>query len=292
MTTAHDDSTAVGFIGLGQIGRPMAARLAGWPAGLWVHDVDPSATAALEQAGAKVAGRPREVAEHAGHVSVMVRDDAQVHDVLTGVDGVLAGARAGCVIAVHSTIHPDTAREVAELAAARGVRVLDAPVSGGAVGAQQGRLAILVGGDPDAYEASREVLDRMGELVVHVGPVGAGTAAKLARNLLHFVAFTAATEASRLAEAAGIDLVALGKVVRHTDAITGGPGAIMWRDTTAPIATDDNWFAILEHVRQLGEKDLALAAELGDRLGVDTPLADLALRRLAPGLGLCAPETP
>jgi len=283
--------SGLGFIGLGQIGRPMAARLTDWPAGLWVHDVDPSATEPLEQAGAKVAGTPREVAEQSGHVSVMVRDDAQVRDVLTGADGVLAGARPGCVIAIHSTIHPDTAREVADLAAPHDARVLDAPVSGGAVGAQQGRLAILVGGDADAYEDSREVLERMGELVVHVGPIGAGTAAKLARNLLHFVAFTAATEASRLAEAAGIDLVALGKVVRHTDAITGGPGAIMWRDTTSPVAAEDGWFAILEHVRQLGEKDLALAIELGDRLDVDTPLADLALARLAPGLGLTASET-
>lgn len=283
--------TGVGFIGLGQIGRPMATRLTDWPAGLWVHDVDPSATEPLEQAGAKVAGTPREVAEQSRHVSVMVRDDAQVREVLTGADGLFAGARPGCVVAIHSTIHPDTAREVADLAAAHDVRVLDAPVSGGAVGAQQGRLAILVGGDVDAFEASCEVLERMGEIVVHVGPIGAGTAAKLARNLLHFVAFTAATEASRLAEAAGIDLVALGKVVRHTDAITGGPGAIMWRDTTAPVAADDNWFAILEHVRQLGEKDLALAIELGDRLDVDTPLADLALPRLAPGLGLTGPES-
>ena len=281
---------AVGFIGLGQIGRPMAVRLTGWPAGLWVHDVDPSATEPLEQAGAKVAGTPRELAEQAGHVSVMVRDDAQVRGVLIGDDGLLAGARPGCVIAIHSTIHPDTAREVADLADPHGVRVLDAPVSGGAVGAQQGRLAILVGGDADAFDASRDVLERMGELVVHVGPLGAGTAAKLARNLLHFVAFTASTEAARLAEAAGIDLVALGKVVRHTDAITGGPGAIMWRDTTAAVSPDDSWFAILEHVRQLGEKDLALAIELGDRLGVDTPLADLALPRLGPGLGLTDPE--
>ena len=277
---------AAGFIGLGQIGRPMAARLADWPAGLWVHDVDPSAIEQLEHAGAKVAGTPRELAEHAGHVSVMVRDDDQVRDVLTGPDGVFAGARPGCVVAIHSTIHPDTARETAELAAPHDVHVLDAPVSGGAVGAQQGRLAILVGGEADAFEASRRALERMGELVVHLGPIGSGTAAKLARNLLHFVAFAAAGEAARLAEAAGIDLVALGKVVRHTDAITGGPGAIMWRDTAALVAPGDHWFAILQHVRQLGEKDLALAIELGDRLDVDTPLADLALPRLAPGLGL------
>jgi 3-hydroxyisobutyrate dehydrogenase-like beta-hydroxyacid dehydrogenase len=282
--------SAVGFIGLGQIGTPMAGRLVDWPGGLWVYDVEPKATAGLEADGAKVAGSPREVAEHAAHISVMVRDDEQVRAVLSGPDGVLAGALPGCVVAVHSTIHPDTAREVAELGAAAGVAVLDAPVSGGAIGAQHGSLAILVGGADHAFAASRDVLARMGELVVHVGPSGAGTAAKLARNLLHFVAFAAATEASRLAEAAGVDLMTLGKVVRHTDAITGGPGAIMWRDRTGPVGADDPWHPILEHVRQLGEKDLGLAIELADRLGVDAPLAELALRRLASGLGVGGDE--
>lgn len=289
--TAYTGPAGVGFIGLRQIGRPMAARLAGWPAGLWVYDVDPAATTELEGAGGKVTGSAREVAEQAGHVSVMVRDDDQVRAVLAGADGLLAGAAPGTVIAVHSTIHPDTAREVAASAAEVGVAVLDAPVSGGAIGAREGQLAILVGGEAAAFAASREVLERMGELVVHVGPVGAGTAAKLARNLLHFVAFAAAGEASRLAEAAGIDLATLGKVVRHTDAVTGGPGSIMWRQTSAPIAPDDPWYAIFEHVRQLGEKDLALAIELGARLAVDTPLADLALHRLAPGLGLIEQES-
>jgi 3-hydroxyisobutyrate dehydrogenase-like beta-hydroxyacid dehydrogenase len=283
--------TAAGFIGLGQIGRPMAARLAGWPGGLWVFDLDREATGALEQAGAKIAVSAAEVAEQADVICVMVRDDAQVRDVLAGPNGILTAARPGCVVVVHSTISPDTARELDELAAGHQVRVLDAPVSGGAPGADQGRLAILVGGDPDAFAAARTVLERMGELVIHLGPVGAGTAAKLARNLLHFVAFTAAAEASRLAEAAGIDLLALGRVVRHTDAITGGPGALMWRASTGAIPPEDPWYPILDHVRELGEKDLALAVELGDRLAVDTPLADLALAGLSVGLGLAGAET-
>ena len=122
--------------------------------------------------------------------------------------------------------------------------------------------------------------------VVHCGPIGTGTRFKLARNLMHFVAFTAATEAQRLAEAAGLDLRALGDVVRHTDTITGGPGAIMHRETTAPIAPDDFWFGVFEHVVALGEKDLTFALSLADELGVDTPLARLALDRLAPGLGM------
>ena len=113
---------------------------------------------------------------------------------------------------------------------------------------------------------------------MHAGPIGAGTKFKLARNLMHFVAFTAATEAQRLAEAAGLDLVELGEVVRHTDAITGGPGAIMHRDTTAPIAEDDFWHGVFEHVRALGEKDLRFAIALADELGVDVPLARLRPR--------------
>ena len=291
MTTA----AGVGFIGLGQIGQPMALRLIDWSGGLWVCDVDPKATIALQELGANVVATPRELAEHVSFVSVMVRDDDQVREVLCGPDGILAGAPAshhggdgdgGLVVAIHSTIHPDTARELAELASRQGVSVLDAPVSGGAMGARNGRLAIMVGGDIEAYASSRDALARMGELVLHLGPVGAGTQAKLARNLLHFVAFTAATEAQRLAEAAGIDLLALGRIVRHTDAITGGPGAIMLRESTAPVPEDDNWRPILEHVWALGEKDLALAIELGDQLGVDTPLAHLAYERLGPGLGL------
>jgi len=282
---------AVGFIGLGQIGRPMARRLVDHPAGLWVFDVDEAASSALVEVGAQAASSPRELAERVGHVSVMVRDDDQVRDVLEGPDGVLAGAAAGTVVAIHSTIHPDTARAMYAAGAAHGVAVLDAPVSGGAIGAADGTLALLVGGDAEAVEADRDVLERMGGLVVHLGPIGAGTTAKLARNLLHFAAFTAAVEAAALATAAGIDVARLGEIVRHTDAITGGPGAILYRGAVGPVERTDGWYAILDHVRRLGEKDLMLATELGDRLGVDTPLADYALTHLAAALGVGREES-
>jgi 3-hydroxyisobutyrate dehydrogenase len=277
---------SVGFIGLGNIGKPMARRLTDWPAGLWVCDIDTAAVSALEAEGAKVAATPRDVAEHASFISVMVRDDAQVRRVISGDDGVLAAADPGTVIAVHSTIHPDTVAELAELAVACGVHVLDAPVSGGASGAQQGKLAIMVGGESLAFEVGRPILERMGDLVVHLGPAGTGTATKLARNMLHFTAFVAAMEASALAQAAGIDLITLGKIVRHTDAVTGGPGAIMYRDTTGPVAADDPWRPILEHVHALGEKDLSFGLELARQLDVDSPVARLALDRLSVSLGL------
>jgi 3-hydroxyisobutyrate dehydrogenase len=126
----------------------------------------------------------------------------------------------------------------------------------------------------------------MGTKVVHAGPIGAGTRFKLARNMMHFASFVAASEAQRLAEAAGLSLKDLGEVVRHTDAITGGPGAIMLRETTAPIPEDDFWHGVMTHVLALGEKDLGFAIDLADELGVDVPLAREAKERLAKGLGL------
>lgn len=276
-------TTRVGFVGLGNIGRPMALRLASQPCTLRVYDVDPAPVRELEAAGAVVEQSLAEFAEECSVISVMVRDDAQVRQV---VDQLLGPAVPGTTIAIHSTVAPGLPEELAAEAAEHDVHLVDAPVSGGSMGAAEGTLAILVGGSDEAFAAVEPTMRLMGSKVVHAGPVGAGTRFKLARNLLHFVAFTAATEAARLAEAAGLDLVALGDVVRHTDAITGGPGAILHRDTTAALGPDDFWHGVLSHVRTLGEKDLRLALDLAASLGVDTPLARLALDRLGPGLGL------
>src|SRR5690606_35836624 len=162
----------------------------------------------------------------------------QVREVLGEVLGVAGDTQT---VVIHSTVAPGTPAELADTAARHGVAVLDAPVSGGAMGAADGSLAIMVGGDAAAFERAAPALRVMGAKVVRAGEVGSGTRFKLARNLLHFVSFTAATEAQRLTEAAGLDLRALGDVVRHTDAITGGPGAIMHRETTTPLAADDFW---------------------------------------------------
>ncbi|MEC3913858.1 NAD(P)-dependent oxidoreductase [Nocardia sp. CDC160] len=277
---------SVGFIGLGNMGAPMAQRLADWPGGLVVCDMRPDAVQPFTDAGAAIANSPAELAERCGVISIAVLDDEQVRSVVTGPDGLLMTAKPGTVIAVHSTISDTTAVELAAECASQGVEFVDAPISGGAPAAQKGALAIMVGGSAVAFETVREPFSRFGSLVIHAGEVGAGTRMKLARNLLHFVAFTAASEAQRLAEAAGLDIAALGKVVRHSDSHTGGPGAIMLRKTTAPVAADDFWFPILGHVRDLGEKDLALALDLASRLDVDLPLAQRALHDLGTGLGV------
>jgi 3-hydroxyisobutyrate dehydrogenase-like beta-hydroxyacid dehydrogenase len=276
----------VGFVGLGRMGAPMARRLLDWPGGLIVHDVRPEALEPFREAGARTADSPREVAASAGVISLMVRDDAQVEEVLSGPAGLLETATPGTVVAIHSTIAAATATRLAETHGPRGIDIVDAPVSGGAPGAAKGDLAVMVGAGEKAFERCRAVFAHWAGHTMHAGPPGAGTRAKLARNLLHFVSFAAAAEAQRLAEAAGLDLVELGKVVRHSDAVTGGPGAIMVRGTTAPITRDEGWYPIFSHVRDLGHKDLALALELGAELDVDTPLARLALDRLAAGLGV------
>ncbi|WP_132992177.1 NAD(P)-dependent oxidoreductase [Gordonia zhaorongruii] len=274
----------LGFVGLGDIGGPMATRFAAHDGGLTVHDLSPEAVARLVDAGAESAPSLADLAAASDLVGICVRDDAQVRDV---VEGMIESLAPGALIVVHSTISPETASDLAARCSRSEVALLDAPISGGAVGAKDGRLAIMVGGGRDAYERAKPALSLAGDMIVHAGEsAGDGTRMKLARNLLHFISFTATTEAARLAEAAGIDIVKLGKVVRHTDAVTGGPGAIMLRDTTAPIATDDFWHGVFTHVRDLGEKDLGLALGLAERLDVDLPLGKQSLARLADGLGV------
>lgn len=273
----------VGFIGLGQIGAPMATRLVEWPGGLVVFDVRPDATAPFADQGAVVADTVATLGAAVDLVSVVVRDDDQVREVVAEL---LTAMRPGSVIAVHSTIQAETAEELAPIVAAHDVAFLDVPVSGGFVGAVEGTLAAIVGGERAAYERARPVFERWATLVVHMGPVGAGTRTKLARNLIHYVSYTAAGEAQRLAEAAGLDLRKLARVVRHSDGVTGGPGAIMVRATAAPAAADDPLYEVLTHTRDLGEKDLDLALQLADDLGVAMPLSLLTRTELAAGLGV------
>ncbi|WP_460359011.1 NAD(P)-dependent oxidoreductase [Mycobacterium sp. ZZG] len=276
------DDLKLGYIGLGNQGAPMAKRLANWPGGLIVFDVRIEAMTPLAELGATLADSVADVAA-ADVISVTVLNDEQVRDV---VGELAAHAKPGTVIAIHSTIEPETAPELAGQLRPKGISIVDAPVSGGAGAADKGELAVMVGADDEAYEKVKPVFKRWASLVVRAGEPGAGTRMKVARNMLTFIGFAAVCEAQKLAEAAGIDLQKLGRVVRHSDAQSGGPGAIMFRDDTKPLASEHFLHDMFVHTRGLAEKDLRLALGLGETTGVELPLAEIALRDLAAGLGV------
>lgn len=281
--SATEATPRLGYIGLGNMGAPMAQRLLEWPGGVTVFDVRAEAMAPLVEGGAGRAGSVADVAANADIISITVLDDAQVREVVAEL---AAQAKPGTVIAIHSTIADTTAAELAAELKPRGIHVVDAPVSGGAGAAEKGKLATMVGAERAVYEQIKPAFKQWASLVIHAGEPGAGTRMKLARNMLTFTGYAAAGEAMKLAEAAGLDLQALGRVVRHTDALTGGPGAIMLLDSTAPLPADHFLREAFTHTRGLGEKDLSLALGLGQDTGVDLPLARAALAELAAGLGV------
>jgi len=277
--------TKLGYIGLGNMGAPMAKRLIDWPGGLIVFDVRAEAMAPFAEAGAIVADSVADVAA-ADIISVTVLDDGQVREVIAGENGLARHVKPGTVIAIHSTISDTTAVDLARQLAPEGIHIVDAPVSGGGGAAEKGELATMVGAPREVYERIKPAFKQWASLVIHAGEPGAGTRMKLARNMLTFTSYTAACEAMKLAEAAGLDLQALGRVVRHTDALTGGPGAIMVRDNMKNLEPDHWLYDAFLHTRGLGEKDLSLALALGESVDVDLPLAEAALENLAAGLGI------
>jgi 3-hydroxyisobutyrate dehydrogenase-like beta-hydroxyacid dehydrogenase len=276
------ERVALGYIGLGNMGAPMAKRMIEWPGGVTVYDIRTEAMTPLAEAGASLADSIADVAA-ADIVHVTVLNDAQVRQV---VGELAAHAKPGTVIAIHSTISDTTAVELADEFKPQGIHIVDAPVSGGAGAAEKGELATMVGAEREVYERIKPAFKQWASLVIHAGTPGAGTRMKLARNMLTFTSYAAACEAMKLAEAAGLDLQALGRVVRHTDALTSGPGAIMVREDMETIEPDNFLYQSFLHARELGEKDLSLALALGDAVSVELPLAQLAYQRLADGLGV------
>jgi 3-hydroxyisobutyrate dehydrogenase-like beta-hydroxyacid dehydrogenase len=276
------ENLKLGYIGLGNMGAPMATKMTEWAGGITVYDIRADAMTPLAEKGAKLADSVADVAV-ADLIHITVLNDAQVRKV---VGDLAAHAKPGTVIAIHSTISDTTAAQLADELKPQGIHIVDAPVSGGAAAAAKGELATMVGADREVYERIKPAFKHWAALVIHAGEPGAGTRMKLARNMLTFTSYVAACEAMKLAEAAGLDLQALGRVVRHTDALTSGPGAIMVRDDMKTIEPVNFLYQSFLHARDLGEKDLSLALALGDAVSVKLPLAQLAYQGLASGLGV------
>ena len=200
-------SDTIGFIGLGLMGRPMAKNLlkAGFP--LIVNSRSPAPVDDLVASGATRAASPAEVAQHATRIFTMVPDSPDVELVLEGPEGVFGAMQPGTILVDTSTIAPSTARRLAARAASLGAVMLDAPVSGGDIGAKAGTLSIMVGGDQVAFDAVLPLLDVMGnpERVVRIGDSGAGQLCKACNQIVIGGTLTAVTEAFIMARKAGVD---------------------------------------------------------------------------------------
>ena len=205
----------VGFIGLGSQGGPMARQIVdgGYHTTLWARR--PASLEPFADTAAKVAGSPAELGAASDLVCICVVGDADVEEVLGGDTGVLAGMTAGGIIAIHSTVHPDTCRNLAETAAAQGISLIDAPVSGGGPAAAERRLLVMAGGDPDVLERCRPVFETHANAIVHLGGVGAGQITKLLNNLLFTANLATAKTALALGEALGVSTESLTDVMSH-----------------------------------------------------------------------------
>ena len=216
----------VGFIGLGSQGGPMARRIAegGFETTLWARrqaSLDPYA-----DTPAKTASSPAEMAAASDLVCLCVVGDDDVREVIGGENGVLAGLAEGGIIAIHSTVHPDTCQEIAEKAAAQGVAVIDAPVSGGGPAVEEGTLLVMTGGDEEVVNRCRPVFATYADPVVHLGPLGSGQNAKILNNLLFSANLGSAISTLELGESLGIDRAKLIEVVNRGSATSKAVGSI------------------------------------------------------------------
>lgn len=214
----------IGFIGLGLMGSGMTMNLlkAGFPLTVWNRT--PGKMEALVKAGAKAARSPREVAEKSDIVIDIVTDSDDVEQVLLGPDGVVHGARPGTIVIDMSTISPIKTREMAAKLKKKGIRMLDAPVSGGDIGARNGTLSIMVGGEKDAFDEAVPVFQAMGKTITHIGGHGDGQVTKAVNQILVGMNMLAVAEALMFASKAGVDL-------KKVHAAVAGGAAGSWQLT-------------------------------------------------------------
>ena len=256
---------AVGFIGLGIMGRPMAKNLMDAGYELVVHNRSPEKAEELaEEGNATAAGSPREVAEACDIVITMLPDSPDVEAVVAGEDGVLEGIRDGALLVDMSTISPVVTEELSEKVRKQGASMLDAPVSGGDVGAIEGALSIMVGGSEEDFERARPLFDVMGKVATHVGPTGAGQVVKACNQIVVALTIEAVSEALVLGSKGG---VAPEKLV---EALSGGlaGSAVMEAKKEKFFSHDfEPGFRI-----ELHHKDLGIALAAGREYGVALPV--------------------
>lgn len=255
----------IGFIGLGLMGRPLALHLAkaGHTLHLWARR--PAALEPFTDTGAHAHVAAAQVAKHAEIVFTMVADAPDVREVCLGADGIAAGAKKGLVVVDMSTINPNAARTIGAALAAKGIEFLDAPVSGGEVGAINASLTIMVGGRPEVFEKVKPLFERMGKSVTLIGEIGAGQVAKACNQILTGVGVLAVAEAFNFAARNDVN------VAKVREALLGGFAYSRILENHGQRMLDRNFkpgFKAWMH-----QKDLRIVMEEAHRLGLMLPAA-------------------
>lgn len=258
----------VGFVGLGAMGMPMSRNLLRAGYALRVYSRRPEVMRPLEDAGAIGCSSPAEVAAGADVVFTMVTDTDAVEAVTLGANGVASSAPAGCVVIDHSTIDPEGARRIAGLLAERGIEMLDAPVSGGVLGAEAGSLVTMVGGKAAVLAACQPVIAVNAPRIIHMGPSGTGQVAKACNQMCIVVNQMGVAEAMLVAERAGLEPQKL------IEALQGGFAASRVLELQGPKMAARDFTGRIES--RLHDKDIRIALELAQALGVDARASAVA----------------
>jgi len=265
----------------------MARRLVEGGLATRVFDVVDTAVAPLVTAGATRAASGREAAAEADVIGVCVRDDAEVWAAVLGDNGILAGAQRGSVIAIHSTILPRTVRELGAAAAAGGVGVVDACITGGPTGAANGTLTYMVGGDSAHVEHCRPAFETSAAKIVHTGELGTGAATKLCNNLMTYLGFLSAFEATLLARRSGLSEDKLEEVTRSNGNMNDQMGMFLaLHRLPAEQRADAGLQELLRGYTLLAEKDLAVTLAFAREHGVALPGTALCQQLMARVYGL------
>jgi 3-hydroxyisobutyrate dehydrogenase-like beta-hydroxyacid dehydrogenase len=270
-------SNRIGFIGIGLIGRPLVESML--RAGLrpTVFDLDPEPLQAVVDQGAVGATSVAEIARSSDVVGICVPADAHVRDVLDGPEGLLANLADGAVVAIHSTVLPETVKWAAAEASPRGVRIVEACLTGGHVAAAEGRTTFLLGGDPADIAALDPILSACGEIVVHAGPLGNGNLLKLCLNLQTYVSHLGVAEAIRLAKRLDLPVQGLKEAMRANGQLgLMGESFFGLHELPDSIIEDRNILPMRRTTAAIIVKDLELMRLVGKQNGVDLPGRDLA----------------
>jgi len=255
----------IGFIGLGIMGKPMAKNLLKAGYSMVVYDINPKPVEELVQGGAQKVMSSKDVAARSDVVITMLPNSPDVREAILGKDGVLEGAKQGLIIVDMSSIAPLVSVEIAGKAKEKGVRMLDAPVSGGEPKAVAGTLAIMAGGSADVFEEVKDVLSKMGSSVTLVGEIGSGNITKLANQIIVALNIAAMSEAMVLAKKAGVE------PQKVYNAIRAGLAGSAVLDAKMPLVLEGNFkpgFRIELHI-----KDMLNALDTAHSLNVPLPLA-------------------